>query len=120
MNTMQLSYRLLILIAMACTPFCASSAWREGFKGDDTLYLVGSGKAQADLPQVQRDAMAREAAVMDAMGHWPRFCPAQTSDDGVQSFRIENQKKRSFECDGGECRARIVIEKRSLRAKCKS
>lgn len=115
---MQFPYRLLILIFMALSPFCASAAWREGFKGNDTLHLVGEGKAEADLPQVQRDAMAREAAVMDALAHWPRYCPGLTSDDGVQSYRIENQKKRSFECDAGSCRARIVIEKRSLRAKC--
>lgn len=114
-----MNMKLVPFLLLGLIPFCASSAWREGFKGDDTLYLVGEGKAQSDLPQVQRDAMAREAAVMDAMGHWPRFCPAQSSDDGVQSFRIENQKKRSFECDSGACRARIVIEKRSLRDKCK-
>lgn len=101
----------LLLIAL---PFCASSAWREGFTSPDSLQLVGEGYAKADLPQVQASAMAREAAVMEAMSHWPKYC----GDADATEFRIENQKKRSFECESGTCRARIVIEKNDLRRKC--
>lgn len=95
-------------------PFCASSAWKEGFTSPDSLQLVGEGYTKSDLPQVQAMAMAREAAVMEAMSHWPRFCGERDATE----FRIENQKKRSFECEGGTCRARIVIEKTDLRQKC--
>lgn len=95
-------------------PFCASSAWKEGFTSPDSLQLVGEGYAKSDLPQVQAMAMAREAAVMEAMSHWPRFCGERDATE----FRIENQKKRTFECESGTCRARIVIEKNDLRRSC--
>jgi hypothetical protein len=99
---------------------CASSTWREGFSGSDQLYLVGEGRAREDLPQAQRLAMAREAAIMDAMSHFPRYCKVLSNDNAVSSFRIENQKQRQVECDATTCRARIVIEKSGLREKCTS
>lgn len=110
---MSLKYSLL-LAAFVVFPFCASSAWREGFTNSDTLQLVGEGHAKGDLPQVQATAMAREAAIMDAMSHWPRFC----GDRDATEFRIENQKKRLIDCDKEQCRARVIIEKSDLRQKC--
>jgi hypothetical protein len=107
-------------IALLFIPSCASSAWREGFRGSDQLYLVGEGRAREDLPQLQRIAMAREAALIDAMSHWPRYCSALSSEDGIARFRVENQKQRLIECEGTTCRARIVIERSGLKEKCNS
>lgn len=107
--------KYLPFFGLLLMPLCASGSWREGFKNGDTLYLIGEGHAASGLPQVQRDAMAREAAVIDAMSHWPKVC----GDADAQEFRIENQKLRSYECDGVTCRARVVIEKKNLRVKCK-
>lgn len=99
---------------------CASSTWREGFYDDDQLYLVGEGRAESSLPEIQRLAMAREAALMDAMSHWPRYCTVLSNDDGIRQFRIENQKQRLVDCAGNTCRARIVIERSNLRQRCQS
>lgn len=104
------------LIAFAC----ASAAWREGFLDDDRLHLVGEGRAEGDLPEIQRIAMAREAALMDAMSHWPRYCTVLNNDEGIAKFRVENQKQRLVECSGNACRARIVIERSKLRQRCQS
>lgn len=104
----------IIILPALTLPFCASSAWREGFTNHDSLQLVGEGRAKADLPQIQATAMAREAAIMDAMSHWPRYC----GDKDATEFRIENQKKRLVDCDREQCRARIVIEKTDLRTRC--
>ncbi|MCX7632370.1 MAG: hypothetical protein N2Z22_03445 [Turneriella sp.] len=95
---------------------CTGSTWREGFISDNRLHLVGEGHAREDLPEIQKQAMAKEAAVLDAYSHWPRFCP---QGNPVQ-FRIENQKERLAECSGGHCRVRIVIEKDGLRQHCQS
>jgi len=108
--------RYLGLLLALLIPLCATSSWREGFKDENTLYLVGEGHAKAELPHVQRDAMAREAAVMDAMSHWAKLC----GDADASEFRVENQKLRSYECHDGNCRARVVIEKKRLRQSCKS
>lgn len=97
---------------------CASGAWREGFSGEDRLYLVGEGRARDDLPQLQRQAMAREAALIDAMSHWLRYCGSHENDNA--GYRIENQKERLTECEGTTCRARIVIERGGLREKCRA
>lgn len=118
MSMKQLSISTLSAFSLLLFPFCASSAWREGFQGNDRLQLIGEGHAKEDLPQVQRQAMAREAALMDAMSHWTKYCAAQSSEEGIASFRIENQKKRVVECEAASCRARIVIEKNRLRDKC--
>ncbi len=118
MNMKRISVSTGTAIALLLLPFCASSAWREGFRGDDQLQLVGQGHAKADLPQVQRQAMAKEAALIDAMSHWPKFCSPQNSDEGVARYRVENQKKRVFECEDSACRARVVIEKDRLREMC--
>ena len=120
MNMQTITFYLVGAFALLSIPSCASSTWREGFSGSDRLYLVGEGHAREDLPQVQRSAMAREAALIDAMSHWPRHCGALSNDDGIASFRVENQKQRLIECEGATCRARIVIERSGLREKCKS
>lgn len=103
-------YSLLVL----ALPFCASSAWKEGFTSADTLQLVGEGYAKPDLPQVQATAMAREAAVIDALSHWPKHC----GEKDATEFRVENQKKRMIDCDREQCRARVIIEKTNLRSRC--
>ncbi len=118
MNMKRITISASLLIAGVFMPFCASSAWREGFRGDDQLQLVGEGHAKSSLPQVQRQAMAKEAALIDAMSHWAKFCSAQSSDDGIARFRVENQKKRLFECEDSTCRARVIIEKEKLREQC--
>ncbi len=120
MNMQTITSCLVGAIALLSIPSCASGSWREGFSGSDRLYLVGEGHAREDLPQVQRIAMAREAALIDALSHWPRHCGAVTGDDGIATYRVENQKLRLFECEGTTCRARIVIERSGLREKCKS
>ncbi|WP_157210606.1 hypothetical protein [Turneriella parva] len=113
-----------LLVTGIFLPFCASSlacatgGWREGFRGENQLQLVGEGHANASLPQVQRQAMAKEAAIIDAMSHWTKFCAAQNTDEGIARFRVENQKKRVVECEDSTCRARVVIEKDKLREQC--
>jgi hypothetical protein len=111
---MKAQWTIGIFAVLVIFPFCASSAWREGFTSGDTLQLVGEGYTKGDLPQVQATAMAREAALIEAMSHWPKYCGQQ---DATQ-FRIENQKKRVIDCEGGTCRARVIIEKTNLREKC--
>ncbi len=117
---MKAPWHISLLMVLITFPFCASSlacatgGWREGFISGDTLQLVGEGTAKADLPQVQATAMAREAALMDAMSHWPKFC----GDQDATQYRIENQKKRVVDCEAGSCRAKITIEKTNLREKC--
>lgn len=106
--------------ALLVIPSCASSTWREGFSGPDRLYLVGEGHAREDLPQVQRSAMAREAALVDALSHWQKYCGVLNSGENIARFRVENQQERLFECTGNACRARIVIERSGLRDQCKS
>jgi hypothetical protein len=118
MNMKQITVGAGTAVLLILLPFCASSAWREGFRGNNQLQLVGQGHANSDLPQVQRHALAKEAALMDAMSHWTKFCAAQSSEDGVARFRVENQKKRLFECEEASCRARVLIEKDNLRKNC--
>jgi len=104
----------LATLLMVVMPFCASSAWREGFKNADTLQLIGEGQGKADLPETQATAMAREAAVIDALSHWRKYC----GDAEAPQFKVENQKKRMFKCTGISCQARVIIEQNNLRAKC--
>lgn len=109
------------LVALTCfifLPFCASSAWREGFQNRHQLQLVGEGKIQQNLPEIQRLAQAREAAIIDALSHWPEFCPAESTASGAASFRVENQKLRLYECGTAVCKARVIIEKKALRDTC--
>ena len=120
MNMQTITSCVVGAFALLAITSCASGTWREGFSGSDRLYLVGEGHAREDLPQVQRTAMAREAALMDAMSHWPRHCGALSNDEGTASFRVENQKQRLVECEGTTCRARIVIERSGLKEKCQS
>lgn len=108
----------LVIFATLLTTQCASAAWREGFHSDNTLHLVGEGKVQGGMPEVQASAMAREAAIMDAMAHWTKYCETQSSADGISTFRVENQKRRKVDCSENSCRARIVIEKNGLRGRC--
>ncbi|HRP70094.1 MAG TPA: hypothetical protein PLY93_11225 [Turneriella sp.] len=108
----------LIVTAALFFPFCASAEWREGFKNDSTLQLVGEGKLSESEPQIRANAMAKEAAVMDALSHWIKFCEVESSADGIARFRIENQKYRKVECSSTMCRARVIIEKEGLRSKC--
>ena len=63
------------LLLVSALPFCASSAWKEGFTSADTLQLVGEGYAKPDLPQVQATAMARERV-------FERFARATLQGDG--------------------------------------
>lgn len=118
MNMKRISIGTCLVVAGIFMPFCASSAWREGFRGDNQLQLVGEGHAKTSLPQVQRQAMAKEAALIDAMSHWAKFCPVHNSDEGIARFRVENQKKRHIECEDNTCRARVIIEKEQLREQC--
>jgi len=112
------THAVIVITFLLTMPFCASSAWREGFVDHDTLHLVGEGRAKADVPQIQAEAMARHAAIIDALGHWPKYCGSETNEAGIQNFRVENQKKRYVQCDGNICRARVVIQKENLRKTC--
>ena len=107
-------YVALFIVFAFLLPGCASSAWKEGFIDNDTLQLVGEGRAREDLSQLQGTPAAREAAIMLAMSHWPKYC----GEIDATSFRIENQKKRVVECENRTCRARVVIEKSNLKEKC--
>jgi hypothetical protein len=118
MNMKHFSLSAGLVLAGLFLPFCATSAWREGFRGANQLHLVGEGHAKDDLPHVQRQAMAKEAAIIDALSHWSKFCGALSSEDRVSRFRVENQKKRLVECNDSTCRARVVIEKDKLRQQC--
>jgi len=118
MDMKRLSLSAGLVLGSLFLPFCATSAWREGFRGANQLHLVGEGHAKDDLPHVQRQAMAKEAAIMDALSHWAKYCAALSSEDGVSRFRVENQKKRLVECNDATCRARVVIEKAKLRESC--
>lgn len=109
-------------------PFCASADWREGFVNEDTAYLVGEGSSSPTASKLQTEAMAKEAAIMVAMSHWPKVCPGKvapgmegSADDSsteTLKFRVENTSMRRVECAGSSCRARIVIEKKNLRKSC--
>ena len=109
-------------------PFCASADWREGFVNDDTAYLVGEGSSSPTASKLQTEAMAKEAAIMVAMSHWPKVCPGKVApgmegsseDTNTETlkFRVENQSMRRVECEGSTCRARIVIAKKNLRKSC--
>jgi|GEM_PF-4943245 len=111
-------------------PFCASADWREGFVNDDTAYLVGEGTSSPTASKLQSEAMAKEAAIMVAMSHWPKVCPGKAVAAGMEGssedtgnpetlkFRVENTSMRRVECEGSHCRARIVIEKKNLRRSC--
>ncbi len=111
-------------------PFCASADWREGFVNDDMVYLVGEGTSSPTASKLQTEAMAKEAAIMVAMSHWPKVCPGKAVAAGMEGssedtgnsetlkFRVENTSMRRVECSGSNCRARIVIEKKNLRKSC--
>ncbi|MFO1527452.1 MAG: hypothetical protein U1F16_15890 [Turneriella sp.] len=129
MNMINLTATALSFAALIALPSCASSEWREGFVSDDTLYLVGEGHAKPGLSKLQSEALAKEAAVMVAMSHWPALCPGRITDAEKSEsenntnaetvkFRMETQKLRRYECGGGQCRARIVIEKKNLKKIC--
>jgi len=109
----------LLTFTFCLAPFhCASAAWREGFKDSNTLHLVGEGHAEGDMPELQARAMAQKAAVMDAVSHWPKYCPGHDAGEDLDSFHVSNQKKWQYRCEAKSCRARVVIEKKNLRKNC--
>ncbi|MBV6493691.1 MAG: hypothetical protein LDLANPLL_01714 [Turneriella sp.] len=112
------TYNLLFVAFAFLLPFCASAEWREGFHGANRLQLVGESKVSESEPQIRAIQMAKEAAVMDALSHWIKFCSALTSSEGIAAFRVENQKERRVQCSDTQCRARVIIEKQDLKQRC--
>jgi len=113
---MQLN-RVAAIVWMLLFTSCASAAWREGWRTERELILVGFGKPIESESDLQRKASAQEAAVLDALGHFSQYCPV-VQDNSVNRFRIENQRKRKFSCTDESCRVRIIIE--TARAQCRS
>lgn len=123
-------HTVICVFSILLIPSCASGDWREGFVNDDTAYLVGEGSSSPTASKLQTEAMAKEAAIMVAMSHWPKVCPGKAVAAGMEGssedtgnpetlkFRVENQNMRRVECSGSSCRARIVIEKKNLRKSC--
>jgi hypothetical protein len=108
--------KLPIFIASAL--LFTGCAWSEGFVNNDTLYLIGEGRVPTGTAQLQAGAMAREAAVIEAMSHLPNYCPIVTDVGATSNFTMPPQTKREFECNMSECRARVTLQKKNLEKLC--